>query len=183
MTWSTWLRPSVVSAARTLGGIFSASAGLALASALLSKTPTSGTDTITLRPPSEKRLAWAARADERTSARKLDDETVPCAVDRMNGRKAVRSGFSSSSIPVTRSATNAATRGSARLVDRRSAKLSGKKNPRRATLSTAAMLIVSMPRLISRSATTSLRLGIIQECAWYAHLRAGLRLRRSARTS
>ena len=54
---SAWPRPREARTPCTRAGIFSARAGLALASALFTSTPTSGTETITVRPPSEKRPA------------------------------------------------------------------------------------------------------------------------------
>jgi hypothetical protein len=114
-----------VRTACTRTGTFSATAGLALARALLSNTPTSGTETMTVRVPSANRPRWAVRAAVLTRAWKLEEDTAPRAVATMSGRKAVRSGSFCSTAVARRSPTKSATRGSSRLAARRSANASG----------------------------------------------------------
>ena len=122
---STRLSPTEVRIPCTCAGTFSATAGFVLARALFKRTPTSGTETITLRPPSENRLAWAARAARPNEGLEARGRHRATGGGEYEGTKGREVGLSRMTASVSLSATKEATRGSARLLASRSANASG----------------------------------------------------------
>jgi hypothetical protein len=139
-----WFRSDAKCSSR--GGILSAISGLMLWTADCTSTPTSGSESSTRWPVVETADRWAARTAERTMARKGAVATRPPAVATMIGRNATRSGFSTSTALVSRSATKADTRGSSSAAAVRSAIASPFRIPRAASLDRAPAAVRIRPR-------------------------------------
>ena len=157
--------PRSLIAPRTRGGIFSARAGFACDSALRNRTPRSGIDSAILLLPSlrtaataDLMLTWMARWNG-------CDDTVAVATAATTGLNAVRSGCADRTALVARSATKAATRGSASAEPARLERPSGVSRLCRASISTTPRTVRATPSARSveetMAGTPRVRVGMV----------------------